>query len=75
MKIAEICTSNIVAADRAASLQRAAALMREHHVGTLLVTASGPDGTQAVGIVTDRDLVVEAMARGADAARTALTEL
>ncbi|HYL24639.1 MAG TPA: CBS domain-containing protein [Burkholderiales bacterium] len=75
MKISDICSSNIVAADGAASLQRAAALMREHHVGMLLVTATGPAGTQAIGIVTDRDLVVDAMARGADAARTTLAEV
>lgn len=66
MKVADICTRQVVVADRAASLQRAASLMREHHVGTLLVTADGGDGVRAVGIVTDRDLVVEAMARGLD---------
>jgi signal-transduction protein with cAMP-binding, CBS, and nucleotidyltransferase domain len=66
MKVADICTQPVVAADRATSLQHAARLMREHHVGTLLVTAEAGAGTQAVGIVTDRDLVVEAMARGLD---------
>jgi len=67
MKVADICTQPVVVADRAASLQRAASLMREHHVGALLITADRGDGTRAVGIVTDRDLVVEAMARGLDA--------
>jgi len=45
-------------------LQECAALMGESHVGSVLVTDETPGGPQAVGIVTDRDLVVEAMARG-----------
>lgn len=36
----------------------------ETHVGSVLVTEEAPDGPQAVGVVTERDLVVEAMARG-----------
>jgi signal-transduction protein with cAMP-binding, CBS, and nucleotidyltransferase domain len=75
MKVADICTQEVVVADRASSLQRAAALMREHHVGTLLVTADAGDGDRAVGIVTDRDLVVEAMAHGLDVDETEVGRL
>ena len=75
MNIADICTREVVVADRDSSLQRAAELMRENHVGTLLVTAGSSGGMQAVGIVTDRDLVIEAMARGLDAARTEVGQL
>jgi len=75
MNIGEICTQNVVTADRASNLQQAAALMREHHVGTLVATTSAPDGVQAVGIVTDRDLVVEAMARGLDTSETQIGRL
>lgn len=64
MNIGEICTQEVVMADRAMSLQQAAALMRQHHVGALVVTASSADAVQAVGMVTDRDLVIEARARG-----------
>lgn len=75
MNIGDICTREVVTADRASNLQQAAALMREHHVGTLVATASSPDGLQAVGIVTDRDLVIEAMARGLDATETQIDRL
>ena len=75
MKVADICTEQVVAADRASSLQKAANLMREHHVGTLLVTADSGEGVRAVGIVTDRDLVVEAMARGLDVDETEIGRL
>ena len=64
MKIEGMCTHSIVTADRSRTLQECAALMGESHVGSVLVTEETPGGPQAVGIVTDRDLVVEAMARG-----------
>jgi CBS domain-containing protein len=66
MNVGEICTREVVTTDRASSLQQAANLMRERHVGALLVTADAGQGTQVVGIVTDRDIVVEAVARGLD---------
>ena len=46
MNIADICTREVVFADRGDSLRQAASLMREHHVGTLLVTSSSADGLQ-----------------------------
>ena len=64
MKIEGMCTHSTVTADRSRTLQECAALMGENHVGSVLVTEETPGGPQAVGIVTDRDLVVEAMARG-----------
>lgn len=75
MNIDSICRHDIVTADRALTLRQAATLMREHHVGALVVTAQTPDGVEARGIVTDRDLVVEAMARGLDAATATVGEL
>jgi CBS domain-containing protein len=75
MNIADICTRELVMADKGASLQQAATLMREHHVGTLVVVASTADGVEAVGIVTDRDVVIEAVARGLDARETPIGRL
>ena len=67
MNLAEICTREIVYIDREESCRRAAELMRERHVGALVVTESGDEGGQVLGIVTDRDLVIEALALGVDA--------
>lgn len=75
MKIADVCTRELVTADKNATLQQAATLMRDHHVGTLVVVANDAEGLHAVGIVTDRDVVVEAVARGLDVARTSLERL
>jgi CBS domain-containing protein len=75
MKVAAICTRELVMADHDASLQQAATLMREHHVGALLVVANGAEGMQAAGVVTDRDVVIEAVARGLDMAQTPVGRL
>ena len=67
MNIGDVCTREVVLIHHAAPLQEAAALMRERHVGTLLVTGASADGVQSVvGIVTDRDLAIEALARALD---------
>jgi CBS domain-containing protein len=70
MKVADICTREVVATGRSTSLREAATLMRERHVGALAVLADSAQGAQVVGIVTDRDLVIEALARGLDPAQT-----
>lgn len=44
-----------------------AQLMRRHHVGALVIVEPG-EKTHPVGIVTDRDLVLELMAEGLDPA-------
>jgi len=40
MNIGDICTREVIMADRSATLEQAARLMREHHVGMLVITAS-----------------------------------
>lgn len=44
-----------------------AQLMRKHHIGALVVVAAG-EKNRPIGIVTDRDLVLELMAEGLDPA-------
>jgi CBS domain-containing protein len=63
MDIASLCRREIVTIDEHATLRDAAALMRSHHVGALVVTATEGDKPRVVGIVTDRDLAVEVLAR------------
>jgi CBS domain-containing protein len=75
MNLGEICSTEIAFIDSEATLQQAAAAMRERHVGSLVVTEASRDGAEVLGFVTDRDLVVEGMARGVDAARTAVGRL
>lgn len=67
MNIASICTRRVATIDSAGTPVQAAALMRQHHVGTLVVTTRTPEGVRVSGIVTDRDLVIGALADGAGA--------
>lgn len=64
MKVERICSRGIVSVPRSASLGDAAELMKAHHVGALLVTDDGEGAGRAVGFVTDRDLVLYALAEG-----------
>ncbi|HJV60307.1 MAG TPA: CBS domain-containing protein [Albitalea sp.] len=64
MNVLEICTREVVTCSRHASALEMAQLMRQYHVGDLIVV-DGTDGKSVpVGIVTDRDLVVQVMAKG-----------
>jgi CBS domain-containing protein len=66
MDIATVCQRQIVTIEADASLRMAASLMRERHVGALVVTDSA-ETPRALGVVTDRDLAIEALARELDA--------
>jgi CBS domain-containing protein len=66
MRIGEICTREVVFCKRNTSALEAAELMRKNHAGDLVVV-DGPNGERVpVGIITDRDLVIEVMAMDVD---------
>lgn len=75
MKVARIYTRNAISAARSNTLQEAALIMRDRHVGFLLVTEDEPSGDHAVGIVTDRDMAVLAVAEGLDPQATTLSDI
>ena len=66
MAVGEICNREVVVAEKTFSVVAAAQLMRTHHVGDLVVVETRDGRTHAVGIVTDRDIVVEVVAAGVD---------
>lgn len=63
MNLAQLCPRDILSVSANAPVRQAAELMRIHHVGALAVTDPG-DGSRVVGIVTDRDMVVNLLAQG-----------
>ena len=63
MKIREIMTNELVTVRPSDSISRAARLMRDADIGDVLVT--GEDG-RLLGILTDRDITVRAVARELD---------
>lgn len=62
MPISEICNREVVIVKSNDSALEAALVMRQHHVGDVLVVEERGGSRVPVGIVTDRDLVVEIMA-------------
>jgi len=63
MKVAKACSHNPVIASGDIDIIEAARLMRKHHVGTLIVNEMEGEISRPVGIITDRDLVVEVLPR------------
>jgi len=64
MPVGEICNREVVIAEKSLSVVEAARLMRGHHVGDLVVVEAREGQQRPVGIVTDRDIVVEVVAAG-----------
>lgn len=62
MPISDLVRESVVTADEDASIERLAELMRDEHVGSVVIT----DGKTPVGIVTDRDLTTQVLAEGRD---------
>lgn len=67
MRIADLCNRHVVTCGRDASAAELARLMREQHCGEVVVVDRQGELQLPVGIVTDRDLVVEVMGAGVDA--------
>lgn len=62
MPVGEICNREVIIVQRDTTVHDAAKLMRQHHVGSVVVVEDRKGVKVPVGIVTDRDLVVEIMA-------------
>jgi len=62
MPVSEICNREVVIVQREDTVHEAAKLMRQHHVGDVVVVEERKGVRVPVGIITDRDLVVEIMA-------------
>jgi CBS domain-containing protein len=63
MNIGDLCRRDVVTATTATSLTELSQLMRTNHVGSVVVTGAGGE-RKPLGIVTDRDIVVEVLAMG-----------
>jgi len=66
MRLADICTPLAVHIGPAASVRDAARLMRERHVGAIVITSREGNTLTPVGIVTDRDIAISVVAAGVD---------
>lgn len=67
MLLFEICTPDIIYCAPEMSVVAASRLMRERHVGDIVVVDDNDEGDQVpLGMVTDRDIVIEVLALGRD---------
>lgn len=67
MAIGELCNREVVIAQRETSVLEASRLMRQYHVGDLVVVDETDGQRVPVGIVTDRDVVLEVVSMALDA--------
>ena len=63
MRVGEFCNRDVVIVDKDAQVLEAAQLMRSHHVGDLVVIEERAGKRIPVGIITDRDIVIEVVAK------------
>jgi len=69
-KVKDVMVQSVTAIDASAPLTEAAEKMRQANVGVLPVIENG----RVRGVITDRDLVIRAMARGSDPRSTRVAE-
>lgn len=70
-RVRDLMVRDVVAIAPSTTLTEAARLMRDHNVGMLPVIVNA----RLAGVITDRDLVVRALANGADPALTVVGEV
>ena len=66
MSVGEYCNRAVVITDKGTEIREAARLMRGHHVGALIIVERQGEENIPVGIITDRDLVLEVLAQELD---------
>lgn len=75
MKVDEVFSREAVHIPLSCTMQEAAVQMRDKHVGALIVTEPAPAGECVVGMLTDRDIVLQATAAVTDPGRTAIADV
>lgn len=66
MAMSELCNSDVITLERNSTIAQAAKLMRQHHVGAVIIVEMKDGRRSPVGVVTDRDIVVELVATELD---------
>ncbi len=75
MLLKDICTMDVVCCGRRTRALEAARLMRQRHVGDLIVVDDPEEERTPIGLITDRDLVLDVLGNGLDPATTEVASL
>ncbi len=66
MAMNDICNPDVITLERNSTISQAAKLMRQHHIGAVVVVEMKNGRRAPIGVVTDRDIVVELVATELD---------
>jgi CBS domain-containing protein len=75
MLLKDVCMPDVVYCGPATTITEAARLMRHKHVGDIVVVEDPAGDRIPLGVVTDRDIVVEVLANELDAATTTVNDI
>jgi CBS domain-containing protein len=75
MLLQELCTPDVVSCTADDSALYAAKLMRQHHVGDVVIVDDAETEQSPIGLVTDRDIVIEVLGKDLDPAKVTLREI
>lgn len=70
MLLSNFCTLDVACCTPRTTVLEAAHLMRTKHTGDLVVVEDDEERQEPLGIITDRDIVVEVLAKGLDPSTT-----
>jgi CBS domain-containing protein len=71
----DFCRTDMITADEHASLYQISKLMRDHHIGDVVITRTEDSHQLPIGVVTDRDIVVHGIACDVDLDEVAAGDL
>ena len=75
MLVGSLCSRRPITVSKGAPISDVARLMRDQHVGAVIVTESDPGPSRAVGMITDRDIIRAQLERTADLSRLSAAEV
>jgi CBS domain-containing protein len=67
MNVGQHCKRAVISTPNSSDVVQIAQLMRAEHVGFVIVYREGDDQRRPIGVVTDRDLVLQVLAKDSDA--------
>lgn len=69
MLVGSLCSLRPVCVSTGAPISDVARLMRDRHIGAVIVTEGDPERPRAIGMITDRDIIRAQYERTADLSR------
>lgn len=73
--VADVCIYYPVVVSQDATLREVASKMREHHIGDVIVTQAINGRVKPIGMITDRDIVIQVIAKDADTRDICATDI